>query len=366
MKQYKIYTKGNYIVIVDVQRNEYFYGIRKEVHIDKSNVNKAIYRAFNVKDFSSSIILAVPNILKENGDAYSESEFDTFYQENTGNFNGGGTAPAVLSVTGDSVDNTDPQNPIINAIPVSATQSGIVDNTSLQELGGKDKLINGVRIGQGNAINKGSTALGVNALSVDTGGYNTAVGFEALKNVKASSGNTAIGGGALRNLTNTAVGDNTAVGVSSLASSTTGYANTSVGKSAGTNITTGRGNTVIGNSAGLGITTGNANVIVSSQSGGSGITTGSNNILIQAGNHGSASGITTGSNNIIIKQGSYSLPAGTSNTLIIGDRIIVDSTGLMKLGITAPVYGDNASAIAGGLTAGNIYRKATGELMIVF
>ncbi len=93
MKQYKIYTKGYYIVIVDVQKNEYFYGIRKEVHIDKSNVNKAIYRAFNVKDFSSSIILAVPNILKEDGTPYSEAEFDTFYQENTGNFNGGGTAP---------------------------------------------------------------------------------------------------------------------------------------------------------------------------------------------------------------------------------------------------------------------------------
>ena len=101
MKQYKIYTKGNYIVIVDVQKNEYFYGIRKEVHIDKSNVNKAVYRAFNVKDFSSSIILAVPNILKENGTPYSEAEFDTFYQENTGNFNGGGSAPTqgVIEIT---------------------------------------------------------------------------------------------------------------------------------------------------------------------------------------------------------------------------------------------------------------------------
>ena len=101
MKQYKIYTKGNYIVIVDVQKNEYFYGIRKEVHIDKSNVNKAVYRAFKVKDFSSSIILAVPNILKEDGTPYSEAEFDTFYQENTGNFNGGGSAPTqvVIEVT---------------------------------------------------------------------------------------------------------------------------------------------------------------------------------------------------------------------------------------------------------------------------
>ena len=101
MEQYKIYTKGNYIVIVDVQKDEYFYGIRKEVHIDKSNANKAIYRAFNVKDFSSSIILAVPNILKEDGTPYSEAEFDTFYQENTGNFNGGGSAPTqgVIEIT---------------------------------------------------------------------------------------------------------------------------------------------------------------------------------------------------------------------------------------------------------------------------
>ena len=101
MKKYKIYVKGNYLVVVDTQKNEYFYGIRKEVHVDKSNVNTPSYRIFNVKDFSSNIILSVPNILKENGTAYSEAEFDTFYQENTGNFNGGGSAPTqgVINIT---------------------------------------------------------------------------------------------------------------------------------------------------------------------------------------------------------------------------------------------------------------------------
>ena len=102
MTKYKIYTKGNYLVIVDTQKNEYFYGIRKEVHVDKSNVNKEVYRAFNVKDFSDTINLQIPNILKEDNSPYTEAEFDTFYQENTGNFNGGGTAPTgVESVTGD-------------------------------------------------------------------------------------------------------------------------------------------------------------------------------------------------------------------------------------------------------------------------
>jgi lysophospholipase L1-like esterase len=93
MTQYKIYTKGNYIVIVNIQKNEYFYGIRKEVHIDKSNLDKEVYRAFNVKDFDDSIVLQIPNILKEDNSPYTEAEFDTFYTENTGNFNGGGTAP---------------------------------------------------------------------------------------------------------------------------------------------------------------------------------------------------------------------------------------------------------------------------------
>jgi hypothetical protein len=107
MTKYKIYIKGNYIVIVDTQKNEYFYGIRKEVHIDKSNLNKEVYRAFNVKDFSDTINLQIPNILKEDGSSYTEAEFDTFYQENTGNFNGGGTAPTgdFIPITGTTVGN---------------------------------------------------------------------------------------------------------------------------------------------------------------------------------------------------------------------------------------------------------------------
>lgn len=93
MKQYKIYAKGNYIVVVDVLKNEYFYGTKKEVFVDKSNVNKNTYKIFNIKHFNNETVLQIPNILKEDGSAYSELEFDTFYQENTGNFNGGGTAP---------------------------------------------------------------------------------------------------------------------------------------------------------------------------------------------------------------------------------------------------------------------------------
>lgn len=106
MKQYKIYTKGNYIVVVDVLKNEYFYGTKKEVFVDKSNVNKNTYKIFNVKHFNNETVLQIPNILKEDGSAYSELEFDTFYQENTGNFNGGGIAPTgdYIPLTGTEID----------------------------------------------------------------------------------------------------------------------------------------------------------------------------------------------------------------------------------------------------------------------
>lgn len=99
MKKYKIYVKGNYLVIVDTQKNEYFYGIRKEVHVDKSNANTPSYKIFNVKDFNKDTVITIPNILKEDGTAYSEAEFDTFYQENTGNFNGGGTVGSATEAT---------------------------------------------------------------------------------------------------------------------------------------------------------------------------------------------------------------------------------------------------------------------------
>jgi len=93
---YKIYTKGNYFVINDIQKNEFFYGLKKDVIVDKSNINKGNYRFFNVKDWKHERSLNITDLQKENGDFYSITEFDTFYTENTGNFNGGGLTPQIL------------------------------------------------------------------------------------------------------------------------------------------------------------------------------------------------------------------------------------------------------------------------------
>ncbi len=65
-------------------------------------------------------------------------------------------------------------------ISASQTQSGIVDNNPLQELGGVDKLINGVRIGKGDSFAITNTVLGVDAGTDNSvGGGNLFLGYNA-------------------------------------------------------------------------------------------------------------------------------------------------------------------------------------------
>lgn len=131
MRKYKFYRASNYIVISDNLTEESFYGFVKEVQVAKSNANKPSYKISNVKDFDSDVPLVIEQLLKEDGSPYTESEFDTFYTQNTGNFNGGGSAPGVQSVTGSAVDNTDPQNPVINSVGGSQNLQQTLTNGSI-------------------------------------------------------------------------------------------------------------------------------------------------------------------------------------------------------------------------------------------
>ena len=125
MDNYKFYRKDNYILLSNDSTKETFYGFVKEVLVDKSNLNKAHYRFFNIKDWNSDTPLLITQLLEEDGSPYTQIDFEEFYRQNTGNFNGGGSAPGVQSVTGVGVDNTDINNPVINIIPdnISDTQS---------------------------------------------------------------------------------------------------------------------------------------------------------------------------------------------------------------------------------------------------
>ncbi|MBO9586639.1 MAG: hypothetical protein J7574_20930 [Flavobacterium sp.] len=205
--------------------------------------------------------------------------------------------------------------------PVSATTTGIVDNTSLQELGGADKTINGVRIGKGNSNNVENTALGNEALLVNTSGtYNTATGSGAVTLNTTGSLNTGIGNTALYN--NTTGSYNTGVGTNSLYSNKTGNSNTALGNGAlagNPNQTSPSNtrNTAIGASAGSAIRTGSDNVLIGGDipiATNSGLINGNKNIEIGRLNNLHQ----TGDNNVFI--GWASSPTSTlSNNIIISD-----------------------------------------------
>ncbi|OCB72084.1 hypothetical protein B0A79_12705 [Flavobacterium piscis] len=218
---------------------------------------------------------------------------------------------------------------------VSATQSGIVDTTSLQELGGVDKLINGIRIGRGNnTTNNANTALGSNALTsattsisntaigrstlalATTGSFNTAVGAVSLANLTTGTQNVTVGGAALRHLTTGSY--NLGIGTNALLNTITGSRNTAIGVASGVSVTSDDniaiGYLAMGNTGVL--NTGTYNTVIGVTSGGA-ITSGSGNTLIESTNTTSGS-VTTGSNNIILKQGltPIGITTGNNNTVI--------------------------------------------------
>ena len=154
-------------------------------------------------------------------------------------------------------------------IPVSNTESGIVNNTSLQELGGVDKLINKVRIGKGSgntaAIIEDSTALGDSALSSNTTGTNnTAIGTNVLKVNTTGGFNTGIGDYAL--WSNTTGIWNTAIGSAALVYNTTGQRNVALASGLYHN-KTGSHNSGLGHSAAYANESGNYNSYVGRSAG---------------------------------------------------------------------------------------------------
>lgn len=208
-----------------------------------------------------------------------------------------------------------------------ATNTAVGYNALLVNTTGSGNTAAGYTALQANTTGEWNVAVGTYGLySNTTGSYNVGIGYYALRLNTTGSNNIGIGEEALhsnttgyRNLAigsgalyqNTTSGDNTALGYSALGSNTTGSNNTGVGSGAISSNSIGIGNTASGWSAGADITTGSNNSIYGSNSG---------------------KGITTGSNNTVIGANVTGLTAALTNTIIIADgsgnkRIVVDSTG---------------------------------------
>lgn len=145
--KYRIYKEGNYFIIE--HKGEYFYGLAKEVFVDKSNKGGGHYRVFNVKNFPSSNSINISETFKKDGSTYTEQEFFEFYTVNTGNFNLGSVLdPQILDALNNS---TSPRalNPFLtledeNLISaLNAKQNILVSDTNIKTLNNESLLGSG-------------------------------------------------------------------------------------------------------------------------------------------------------------------------------------------------------------------------------
>jgi hypothetical protein len=200
-----------------------------------------------------------------------------------------------------------------------------------------------------------NTAVGYDALRLNTGSFNTAIGSNAMdaSNDPFSEYNTAVGCNALEKIiygyNNTAIGanamregtdddgfnyHNTAVGANCLLKCSTGNSNTAIGSNAASLLTSGSQNSLVGIDAGANITSGGYNNCIGAYSGYS-ITSGDYNIAIGS----SMYGITTGYGNIAIGSSALNGTSNVSNNVAIG--------------INALIYVRSSSNTAVGYNAGS-------------
>jgi trimeric autotransporter adhesin len=187
-----------------------------------------------------------------------------------------------------------------------------------------------------------SVALGVGALTSNTGPSNAAVGYQALNSNTGGSGNSAFGFQALFN-NRTVSGDpgfvNTAIGWTSMYSNIRGYGNSALGANSMYALTNGHYNTAIGNGAMSNLTLGSYNTAL----GGSSLTGTGGNFNTTIG-WGSMYQNTTGDENVVIggeamyhnSTGNHNTAGGFhslfSNLAGWGNTAIGDSAGYNSLG----------------------------------
>jgi|GEM_PF-2577187 len=219
-----------------------------------------------------------------------------------------------------------------------------------------------------------TTALGYKAGSnIRTARWNTAFGYQALMSAATgvAVGNTAIGFEALRLNTsalNTALGywalpvntapNNTAVGAQTMAANTTGSSNTALGTNTLIANTTGRSNVGLGYSALYSANTASNNIGIGSNAGRH-FRSGIQNIFI---GDSTALQLQSGNYNTIIGSRLMALPSALNNNIIIADgqgnrRINVDSTGNLMVNTLTPLATNTFSGsgnFSGNLVVGNM------------
>lgn len=89
MIKYKIFTKDNYFFIIDVETSREYSYIKQMFWFIKRYKDFDFYTAHNIPDWNILEALKIGELIKENDSPYTESEFETFYQQFTGESSGG-------------------------------------------------------------------------------------------------------------------------------------------------------------------------------------------------------------------------------------------------------------------------------------
>jgi hypothetical protein len=233
------------------------------------------------------------------------------------------------------------------------SQIGKISHTS-----GADNSFFGALVGYNVSTASRNTALGSAANRyLTTGTDNSALGYEAGHFLVTANGNSYIGYRSGRG--NIEGYNNVAVGLEALTANTSNQ-NTAIGARALTSNTSGTLNVAVGNNAGY-YNTGSYNVFIGDGAGLSAATTHSNILIGSNVGTGATEQYAIGAGNLVIGNSVSAVIYGKITereiTLNAKTTIALDQT---------PIFSDNASAIASGLAVGRVYRKATGELMIVF
>jgi hypothetical protein len=195
------------------------------------------------------------------------------------------------------------------------------------DLGAFDLTVNGITVGIGAGKINSNTAIGVNALKLNTTGFsNSAFGNGSLSKNTEGKENTANGTGALSS--NTTGSGNTAVGIDAIGRNTSGGGNTAIGIAALNKNTTGFGNTATGLNALEANISGGSNTATGRRSLQSN-TTGENNT--GTGQFALQSNI-TGSNNTAVGFNADVKSSALTNATALGNSAIVNASNTIQLG----------------------------------
>ncbi|MFM1912727.1 MAG: hypothetical protein RIR51_565 [Bacteroidota bacterium] len=212
-----------------------------------------------------------------------------------------------------------------------------VTNGTAYNLNVADNLtVNGITVGLGGGDNNANTALGFEALKVNTHYGHTSIGYQSLFSNTIGTYNTALG---YKSLFFNTIGEaNTGIGVFSLYYNKNGHSNTSLGYASLYENISGNWNTSIGLQALYHNKSGNNNTGIGYQSSNLD-TSGSNNTSIGAkalisnksGNNNTTIGYNSGNN----------LTSGDNNIAIGSQTIFLSTTGSNQLTIASSIYGKN-------------------------